>query len=235
MDDLHLADFAAYRARLEIDPAEWRAFDECCHITISRFFRDRGVFEVLRQRVLPDIAARARRNGRGARFWSAGCASGEEPYTLKILWDLEVASTFPDVSLTIVGTDVDKAMLARAQAACFETSSLHELPPPLADQAFDQLGSRFCVKPRHREGIEFLFQDLRVEAPMSLFDLILCRYVAFTYFAPPLRKAVLHRIVERLSPNGYLVIGTHEQLPDNGMALLPLAGAPQVFERKSAS
>ena len=54
--ELGLDDLAAYRRRLEAEPAEWRAFDECCHITISRFFRDRGVFEVLRKRVLPDIA-----------------------------------------------------------------------------------------------------------------------------------------------------------------------------------
>ena len=53
MRDLQLADFAAYRVRLEADPTEWRIVDECCHITISRFFRDRGVFEVLRRRVLP--------------------------------------------------------------------------------------------------------------------------------------------------------------------------------------
>ena len=235
MDDLHLADLATYRARLETDPAEWRAFDECCHITISRFFRDKGVFEVLRRRVLPDIAARARRDARDAHVWSAGCASGEEPYTLKILWDLEVASSFPDVSLAIVATDVDKVMLARAHAGCFEAGSLHELPPHLANQAFDRVGPLYCVKPRHRNGIEFLYQDLRVEAPTILFDLILCRYVAFTYFALPLQKTVLHQIADRLSPGGYLVIGAHEQLPDDGAALLPLAGARQVFEKRSAS
>lgn len=85
MSELELADFAAYRARLESDPAEWQVCDECCHITISRFFRDRRVFEVLRDRVLRDIAPRAQREHRDVRIWSAGCASGEEPYTLKIL------------------------------------------------------------------------------------------------------------------------------------------------------
>lgn len=85
MDELQLDNFSAYRARLETDPAEWGILDECCHITISRFFRDRGMFEVFRSRVLPDIAARARRERRDARIWSAGCASGEEPYTLRIL------------------------------------------------------------------------------------------------------------------------------------------------------
>ena len=234
MNELRLDDFAAYRARLEADPMEWRVFDECCHITISRFFRDRGVFEVLRRRVLPDIAARAKREGRGAHIWSAGCASGEEPYTLKILWDLEVANSCPGVSLSIIATDADKTMLTRAREGCFEATSLHELPPHLIEQSFDQVGSLFCVKPRHREAIEFQYQDLRAKTPASVFDLILCRYVAFTYFALPLQKQVLARIVDRLSPNGYLVIGTHEGLPDGGTVLFPLAGAPQIFEKRAA-
>jgi chemotaxis protein methyltransferase CheR len=234
MGDLRLADFAAYRARLEADPAEWRVFDDLCHITISRFFRDRGIFQVLRRRVLPEIAARAEQEGRAAHIWSAGCASGEEPYTLKILWDLEVAGSFPRASLSVVATDVDKTMLARAREGCFGATSLHELPPHLIGQAFDRVETCLCVKPRHRQGIEFLCQDLRVETPASVFDLILCRYVAFTYFAPLLQRSVLDSIVGRLSPDGYLVIGTHERLPDDGTRLLPLAGAPQIFARRPA-
>ena len=184
MHDLQLADFAAYRARLENDPTEWEVVDRCCHITISRFFRDRGVFEALRRRVLPDIAARAKQEGRAAQIWSAGCAAGEEPYTLRILWDVEIASLCPDVPLIIVATDIDEIMLARAQEGCFAATSLRELPPHLIGQAFDRVGSRFCVKPRHRDGIRFLHQDIRSEAPTASFDLVLCRYLAFTYFAP---------------------------------------------------
>jgi chemotaxis protein methyltransferase CheR len=234
MSELGIADFAAYRQRLAADPAEWRVLDESCHITISRFFRDRGVFEALRTRVLPDIAARAKREQRAARIWSAGCASGEEPYTLKILWDLEVAKIYPDVPLTVIATDVDEAMLARAREGCFKPTSLHELPPHLIEQAFERKGPLYCIKPAHREGIEFLFQDLRSQAPSPLFDLILCRYVAFTYFAPALQKQVLERLVERLLPNGYLAIGTHERLPETA-TLAPLPGAPLIFRKSSAA
>jgi len=233
MRDLGLDSFSAYRARLETDPTEWRVFDECCHITISRFFRDRGIFEVLRKRVLPDIVARAKHEGRDVHVWSAGCASGEEPYTLKILWDVEVASAYPSVSLSIIASDVDKAMLARAREGCFEPTSLHELPPPLIEQAFDRVGSQYCVKRKHRESIEFLDQDLRSEMPPRLFDLILCRYVAFTYFAVPLQRKVLARMLERLRPRGYFVIGTHEQLPSEVSGLVSLVGAPQIFQKRA--
>lgn len=235
MSELGIAGFAEYRARLEADPAEWHVLDESCHITISRFFRDRGVFEVLRSRVLPDIAARAKREGRSAQIWSAGCASGEEPYTLKILWDLEVASSYPGVPLSITATDIDEDMLSRARDGCFKQTSLHELPQHLIEQAFDRRGPLFCIRPLHREGINFVHQDLRSEAPAMLFDLVLCRYVAFTYFALPLQQTVAVRIADRLLPHGYLVIGTHEQLPNDASMLAPLAGAPQIFEKTAVA
>jgi chemotaxis protein methyltransferase CheR len=233
MHELGLDNYPAYQARLEADPSEWPVLDACCHITISRFFRDRGIFEVVHRHVLPDIAARAKAEGRAAYVWSAGCASGEEPYTLKILWDLEVASEYPGVSLSIVASDVDKTMLARAREGCFEPTSLHELHPRLIEQAFDRVGARYCVKPQHREGIELLDQDLRLEMPACRFDLILCRYVAFTYFAVPLQRKVLVSMLERLRPQGYLVVGSHEQLPSDVPELAALEGAPQIFQKRA--
>src|SRR5512143_3205979 len=230
MSELGIDDFAAYRSRLSVDPPEWQVLDECCHITISRFFRDRGVFESVRRRVLPDIAARAGREHRAACIWCAGCASGEEAYTLKILWDLEVSKLYPGIFLSIVATDIDEVMLARAQEGCFKPTSLHELPPPIVEQAFERIGPLFCVKPVHRQGIDFLHQDLRSQAPKLLFDLILCRYVAFTYFAPLLQKQVLARLAGRLLPDGYLAIGTHERLLE-GAALTPVVGAPQIYKK----
>jgi chemotaxis protein methyltransferase CheR len=236
MRDLSLVNYSAYRARLEDDPSEWRVLDECCHITISRFFRDIGIFEVVRRRLLPDIAARAKREGRDAQVWSAGCASGEEAYTVKILWDFEVATAYPGIALSIVASDVDQTMLARAREGCFEPTSLQDLPPTLIEQGFDLLDSCYCIKPEHRKGIEFLDQDLRTETPAArLFDLILCRYVAFTYFAVPLQRKVLASMLKRLRPQGFLVIGTHEQLPGDVPGLAALDNAPKIFQKRAAS
>src|SRR5512147_2702156 len=146
-------------------------------------------------------------------------APGEEVYTLRALWDLEVTNTCPDVSVSVTAADIDTTMLARAREACFQLTSLRELPPYLVAQAFDRAGDLYCVKPWHREGIEFLHQDLRTDAPIRSFDLILCRYVAFTYFSTPVRKQVLARIFDRLLPRGYLAIGTHEKRPGDGPML----------------
>lgn len=105
------------------------------------------------------------------------------------------------------------------------------MPAPLVEQAFEQNGSSYCVKSKHRAGIEFLDQDLRSETPTQLFDLILCRYVAFTYFAAPLQRQVVARMLDRLRRNGYFVIGADEQLPDVVPELVPLAGEAHIFQK----
>jgi chemotaxis protein methyltransferase CheR len=213
MHSLGIASFADYRARLKADPEEWSVLDGFCRITISRLYRDRSTFDVLRQAVLPEITMRAAAEQREARIWSAGCASGEEPYTLKILWDLEVSLKFPDVFLGIIATDLDEALLDRARRACYPAASLRELPPELAARAFTEHNGCRCLRPAHRQGVQFLQQDVRQEAPPGRFDLVLCRNLAFTYFAGPLQEAVLQRIAASLEPQGFLVIGSHERLP----------------------
>ncbi len=125
-------------------------------------------------------------------------------------------------------------MLARAEEGCFKATSLHELPPHLIEQAFERRGALFCVKPVHRKGIEFVYQDLRSQTPAPVFDLVLFRYLAFTYFAPALQRQVLDRLVGRLLPNGYLVIGTHERLPEEAR-LTPLSGTSQIFVKTAAA
>jgi chemotaxis protein methyltransferase CheR len=128
----------AYRSYLEENPEEWRRLDEFCRIPISRFYRDRGVFQLLQDRVLPELAERASDEGRSViRVWSAGCASGKEVYTLRIPWDLTLPPRFPDCRLAIIGTDVDTLMLSRAGIACYKATSLRELPQALILDAFE--------------------------------------------------------------------------------------------------
>jgi chemotaxis protein methyltransferase CheR len=234
MIDLQLQDLAAYRQRLEADPTEWQALDDCCHITISRFFRDGRVFETLRTRVLPDVAAHAAKEGREARIWSAGCASGEEPYTIKMLWGLEIAHCGPSAPLSLVATDVDAGMLARAHQGIFDATSLRELPSGFIAEAFDHTDSLYSVKPEFRQGISFLIQDLRTQTATGPFDLVLCRYVAFTYFVEPLQRRTLSRILTELLPGAYLAIGTHERIPDRAAGLTPVSDSPQVFQKTGA-
>jgi chemotaxis protein methyltransferase CheR len=106
--ELGLSDLTAYRAYLETHPEEWAVLDQLTPITISRFHRDRGVFEHLAREVLPTLAARAINRGSDSlEIWSAGCAFGEEPYTLAILWEAELTHRFPSLPIRILSTDTD--------------------------------------------------------------------------------------------------------------------------------
>jgi chemotaxis protein methyltransferase CheR len=229
MHSLGIASFADYRARLEADPREWQVLDGFCRITISRFWRDRSPFDALRQVVLPEIAMRAATEQREARIWSAGCASGEEPYSVKILWDLEVSPKFPKASLGMIATDRDEPLLDRARRACYPKTSLRELPPELAARAFTESNGCWCLKPAHRQGVLFLPQNVRQEAPPGRFDLVLCRNLAFTYFAAALQEAVLERIAASLEPRGVLVIGSPEHLPGSLARWRPFGDHRTIF------
>jgi chemotaxis protein methyltransferase CheR len=231
MAELGLDGPDAYRRLLEASPAELERMDSFCRVTISRFHRDRAVFDRLRARVLPELAGLALLRGGGAlRCWSAGCASGEEPYTVAILFRLAVAPRFPGVGLRVLGTDVDPAVLARARRGCYAPATLRELPEAWRQQAFALREGELCLREPFREGVAFRRQDLRARMPAGPFDLVLCRNLAFTYFDLPLQRRVLAGLRRRLAPGGFLVIGSHESLPDGGAGLVRPDPLP-VFRR----
>jgi chemotaxis protein methyltransferase CheR len=210
MRELGVSDLGAYRQQLESQKREWDALAARCTVTISRFYRDRAAFDCLGARVLPALAEAALARGAAQlECWSAGCASGEEAYTLAIQWRIALQPRFPSLGIRILGTDIDAALLERAQAACYRRSSLEELPAALREQAFEKL----CLRADYRHAVEFEQRDLLAEAPARRFDLILCRNLAFTYFDPQVARAALERLGGRLRPGGALMIGLHEDLP----------------------
>ncbi|MFC1491894.1 CheR family methyltransferase [Nitrospinota bacterium] len=210
---LGLRDPAAYRLYLEANPAEWGALEGMCRVSISRFYRDRGVFECLKDTVLPAIAGAARRGGGEIRCWCAGCASGEEAWTLSMIWRLAIGERFAGPPFRVLATDTDEHLLSRAEAGRYPPSSLKELPGAWRDLAFDRKGGAYCLKAPFREGVRFERQDIRREAPGGAFHLILCRNLAFTYFDDGVQREVLERILTKIRPGGFLVAGSHERLP----------------------
>lgn len=219
MAELGVRSIDAYRDRIARDPAERRVLDSLTRITISRFHRDRGVFEALRERFLPELAERIRARGDNTlACWSTGCASGEEPYTLAIAWLEEVGPRFPEVELRIVATDADPTVIERARRGRYDRATLEELPGPWIEAAFERLDADeepFRLRPAYRESVEFRLQDVRRLAPDGPFDLVLCRNLVFTYFDASLQTACLERIATRMRPGGVLVLGAHESLPDD--------------------
>jgi chemotaxis protein methyltransferase CheR len=127
--ELDLDNLQDYRLFLAGHPEEWSHLDNFCSITISRFFRDRGVFESITDTVLPDLAAQVvSRSQDLLRGWSCGCASGEEPYSLALIWHLALADQFPSLTMEVVGINADPEILQRAREAHYSAGCLKELP-----------------------------------------------------------------------------------------------------------
>ena len=234
MAELSLPDTNHYRTYLETHSDEWTHLDRCCRVTISRFYRDRAVFDSLRDEFLPSLARQVAKSGRSSvRCWSAGCASGEEPYTLQMLWQLAVGpSTGLDIQLQISATDIDSYLLDRAKKAVYPSSSLQGLPDDLVATAFEYSGSDRVLTSPFRRNVRWLNQDIRTDSPAGPFDLVLCRNLAFTYFDPSVQTKVIDRIRSVTRPNGLVVIGSHEGLPP-GSEIQFGELVPCIYERTS--
>ena len=230
--ELELPDLAAYEQHLDRNPTEWNRLDACCRITISRFFRDHGLFRLLEHEALPQLAAMARENGRQQLdAWSAGCGAGEEPYSLAILWLHSTEPALRQTLVAITATDTDPVMLQRAGRACYPFSSIRGVPPDWRDAAFRTADGEHCLQPRYRQPVRFMAQDIRHVAPVGPFDLVLCRNVAFTYFAGDLQRATAARIAGVMRPGGLLVLGEHEQLPHDQAGFTPWRAGLTVYRR----
>jgi chemotaxis methyl-accepting protein methylase len=232
--ELHLGDFAAYRRYLENNPDEWRVLDAFCFIPISRFGRDWRVFERLGTEVLPRLAeAASRRGDNRVEAWSLGCARGEEAYTLNAVWQFMVAPSWPQLSLSVLATDIHPELIEGALAGLFKLSSLRELPSGWRDVMFERVGDERRIKPAFRENIRFEVQDVREVLPDTTFDLVLCRNVVLTYFDPESQRRVLGHLVDCLKPGGAFVIGEKERLPQNGPELVPWGPDRGIYARAS--
>jgi chemotaxis protein methyltransferase CheR len=211
-----------YRAYLETHPEEWAVLETLTPVTISRFARDRAIFDTLTRTVVPVLERAARADGRERLVaWSAGCASGEEAYTLALMWP----------SMDVLATDVHPAVLERARRAAYPDSSLRELTPRERSTAFVRRDDEHVVRREHAARVTVAHHDLRDPPPRRPFDLVLCRNAAFTYFAPEQQRAVLAHMAAALRPGGALVVGLHEALPEPATPFAPWPGTRAVHRR----
>ena len=214
--ELSLPDIESYRTYFVHNPQEWHILDHFCRITISRFYRDPLVFDYLGTDVFPVLLhSMVEQKERVMRIWSAGCASGEEPYTIALLWHFLVHPIYPDLHVEIVATDIDPMVIKRAEKGCYQESSLRNVPAEWLAHAFDRQKNLHVLKQPFRRNVQFLELDIRKEAPEGPFHIIFCRNLAFTYFDFELQRLVLEKFHEKLKKGGVLVTGPHEKIPDD--------------------
>lgn len=234
LTQLGLNDFAAYKRYITNHPPEWQIVDSFCYVSISRFYRDKQVFDTLTTEILPDIVHKLISRGENSlRCWCAGCCSGEEPYTLKIIWQLRVKSQIvTHMNFSIHATDLNGVLLDRAKTGVYLESSLKHLPDQLRMKAFKRVGKEYVIDHNFKENIEFHQQDIRKELPEGNFHLILCRNLVFTYFENDLQIDILKQINKKIIPGGFLIIGSHESLPKVLSNLFPYKGQKSIFQNE---
>lgn len=210
---LGLRNLESYEAFLAANPEEWQILDSFCRITISRFSRDANVFDSLLKNVLP-ILARGAEQRQNIHVWSAGCASGEEPYSIAMLWDRHFKKQFPSQNINILATDTAPHMLNRAKNGHYERGSFKELNPSMVAQYFTKAGNHYEIHPKIKQYVTFEQQDIRENTPNGPFEIILCRNLVFTYFNQSLRTKIGARLLHNLTQEGFLVLGRGEKVPD---------------------
>jgi chemotaxis protein methyltransferase CheR len=167
--------------------------------------------------------------------WSAGSCSGEEAYTIRILWEHSVVGTLKaPVKLRVIATDKSSFLLDRAKEGLYTRGSLRDLPEAYTSSAFSECGSGFRVRDDIKMSVDFRLQDIRHDIPEEMFDLILCRNLVFTYFNDDLQREVLEKINEHLRDEGYLVTGSQERLP-KGFDQLVGYSIKGIYKKKSPS
>jgi chemotaxis protein methyltransferase CheR len=197
----------------------------------TTWFRDVAPFESLRTHVLPDLIER-KRLSRTLFIWSAGCSSGQEPYSLAML----IREDFPELDdwqISIVGTDVSAAMLERARAGLYGQIEVNRgLPAHLLIKYFHRAGVRWELDTRIRSMVRFQRQSLVGPwTNLPVMDLVLMRNVMI-YFDTPTKRQVLGRVRDVLAPHGYLLLGSAETTLHIDDAFQRLAVGPTGWYRR---
>lgn len=229
--DLH--SYRQYTDLLESDPGEYARLLDTLTINVTDFFRDKVVWDVLKKRVFREmIEEKTHGRSRTIRIWSAGCATGEEPYSVAMmLVDLlrDDASRF---LVSVLATDLDPEALAVAQKGVYHTDKLKGIPLGYQVRFTKQLGSsQFEITPDIRRMVRFQRFSLFDEPPIRVVDLIMCRNV-FIYFDKDQQAKVLRNFWRSLTRGGYLVLGRSEKLsPEVAMLLEPVDGKERIYRK----
>lgn len=225
---LSFIDPEGYLELLKSSGEERERLLEALTIHVSQFYRNPSTFAVLEKKVLPDLLQQARENKRKLRVWSAGCAGGEEPYTIALL----CAKLFQSGDLlSIVGTDISADILQRAKQARFNPSRLAEVPAEVLKDNFICQDNGYQLTEDIQEKVRFFRHDILSEQPNFRVDLILCRNLLI-YFSRPQQELIIRSLAQALQPGGYLVLGRAETLVASGRELFQcIDPAERIYQR----
>ena len=226
------ADLRAYLTLVKRNPVERAALVKALTIHVSQFFRNPTTFHALQHDVLPAILAeKDRTGGRALRLWSAGCACGEEAYSLALLLCEAAQDALGRYSTTIYGTDIEPECLRAAREGRYSAGSLKSVPARWRQRYFAAAGAQYVVGPELRGLVNFKRHNILDAPPFGRIDLVVFRNVLI-YMADSLQEQVLRGIHGALNSGGYLVLGKVEGLAGAARDLFAPVNVPERIYRK---
>jgi two-component system CheB/CheR fusion protein len=210
MDELGVDTYPEYIDQLEASPEEFQALFATIPINVSSFFRDKPVWDYLADTVIPALMSE-KSGHEPIRVWSAGCATGEEPYSIAMLLAEALGERAYRERVKIFATDVDTDAVDKARQGIYGPKELERVPDGLRDRYFDPVEENFGFKKDFRRSVIFGVNDLIGDAPISRLDLLLCRNTLI-YFNAETQSGVMRRLHLALAESGILVLGKSELL-----------------------
>lgn len=222
---------AEYLRFLNSDPDAYGQLGSAFLIKVTGFFRDAELFKYIGENVLPEIVARAKEQRSEVRIWSAGCATGEEAYSIAIVLAELLDGELDDVPVRIFATDLDGDAIAYARRGLYPASALSALEPAIVERYFTKIDGAYQVKKRIRNLTVFGEYNLGQRAPFPRIDLVLCRNVLI-YFTKELQQRTLQLFAFSLRPGGYLLLGKSETANPLPQYFTPVQPLLKVFRRQ---
>jgi two-component system CheB/CheR fusion protein len=233
MQTVHVDDWDSYREYLDSHPEEFSELFNTILINVTGFFRDRETWDVVAAEVIPRLLDE-RESDESVRVWSAGCASGEEPYTIAILLAEALGEDAFKRRVKIYATDVDEEALGEARDASYSVKQLQHIPPELRDRYFVQANSGLTFRNDLRRTVIFGRNDLHRDPPISRVDLLVSRNTLM-YFGSDVQSRILSNFYFALSRGGFLVVGKAEALQAGRRLFTPYDLKRRVFVKDGSA
>jgi two-component system, chemotaxis family, CheB/CheR fusion protein len=224
-------DIEGYVEYLQEHPEEHQELVSSFMINVTEFFRDEELFEYLRNTLIPALIEEARQRDNQLRIWSAGCATGEEAYSLAMLVAEALGDELGRFQVRIFATDLDAEAVAFARRGVYSGSALSRVPEELVNRYFEREAGNYRINRLVRGMIIFGEHDLARRAPFPEIDLVMCRNVLI-YFIAELQKRALQLFAYCLRDNGRLVLGRAESPAPLSESFVPEDAQNKVFKRR---
>ncbi|GAA3265770.1 hypothetical protein GCM10020258_33900 [Sphingomonas yabuuchiae] len=224
---------SAYLARVKSDADECEALFRDLLINVTRFFRDAELFETLRTKAVEPLT-RGRDPDEDIRVWIPGCSSGEEAYSIAMLFAEAARETGQPLAVQIFATDIDEQMLQIAREGSYPASAMADIPAHLRERYTMPHAERFSIAAPIRDMIRFSNHSLVKDPPFSRIDLVSCRNLLI-YFDDRLQQSVLPLLHYALRPGGCLFLGPSESVGRFDHLFPAIDGHARLFERSPGS